>query len=78
MLLKNQAVMSNVPKNRTKLGSDFVLSEINVHQPKLISVCPVCFLLDFSFLNSATVNAMERTEIKINLISEQLGLSWAG
>lgn len=26
----------------------------------------------------ATVNAMERTEIKINIISEQLGLSWAG
>lgn len=29
-----------------------------------------------SFL--VTVNAMERTEIKINIIAEQLGLSWAG
>lgn len=43
-------------------------------------------VLNFSFTNvafffvlfSATVNAMERTEIKINIISEQLGLSWAG
>lgn len=26
----------------------------------------------------ATVNAMEKTEIKINVIAEQLGLSWAG
>uniref|UniRef100_A0A3B3CS64 Death domain-containing protein n=1 Tax=Oryzias melastigma TaxID=30732 RepID=A0A3B3CS64_ORYME len=28
-------------------------------------------------LSIITVNAMERTEIKINIISEQLGLSWA-
>lgn len=27
---------------------------------------------------SAAVNAMERTELKISLIAEQLGLSWAG
>lgn len=27
---------------------------------------------------AAAVNAMERTEVKISLISEQLGLSWAG
>lgn len=33
--------------------------------------------LFFLFL-LATVNAMERTETKINIISEQLGLSWAG
>lgn len=26
----------------------------------------------------AVVDAMERTEVKMNLISEQLGLSWAG
>lgn len=30
------------------------------------------------FFCSAVVNAMERTEVKINTISEQLGLSWAG
>uniref|UniRef100_A0A3Q3JE87 Death domain-containing protein n=1 Tax=Monopterus albus TaxID=43700 RepID=A0A3Q3JE87_MONAL len=29
------------------------------------------------FLSLAAVNAMERTEIKINIIAEQLGLSWA-
>lgn len=29
-------------------------------------------------MSSATVNAIERTEVKINIISEQLGLSWAG
>lgn len=31
-----------------------------------------------TFVCSAPVNAVERTEVKINLISEQLGLSWAG
>lgn len=28
--------------------------------------------------DSATVNAMERTELKITVIAEQLGLSWTG
>lgn len=28
--------------------------------------------------SSAVVNAMERAELKISIISDQLGLSWAG
>lgn len=28
--------------------------------------------------DSATVNVMERTELKITVIAEQLGLSWTG
>lgn len=35
-------------------------------------------LLHCLLSSPAVVNAMERTEVKINLISEQLGLSWAG
>ncbi len=35
-------------------------------------------MVTLAFFSVATVNAMERTEIKINIISEQLGLSWAG
>lgn len=45
-------------------------------------MCSDCFRRGCNFHNIvshlAAVNAMERTEIKINIISEQLGLSWAG
>ncbi len=32
----------------------------------------------YAVFDSATVNAMERTELKITVIAEQLGLSWTG
>eukprot|EP00064_Thunnus_orientalis_P014646 superscaffoldBa00002573_g14693 len=44
------------------------------------TLTPLALRERYSALNEpgvAAVNAMERTEIKINIISEQLGLSWA-
>ncbi|XP_027134393.1 ankyrin-1 isoform X5 [Larimichthys crocea] len=44
------------------------------------TLTPLALRERYSALNEpgvATVNAMERTELKINIISEQLGLSWA-
>ncbi|XP_035854889.1 ankyrin-1-like isoform X3 [Sander lucioperca] len=67
-----------------------VLCNLNITMPPCVKVVgseerrrtltPLALRERYSALNEpgvATVNAMERTEIKINIISEQLGLSWA-
>nr|XP_033951599.1 ankyrin-1 isoform X7 [Pseudochaenichthys georgianus] len=67
-----------------------VLCNLNITMPPCVKVVgseerrrtltPLALRERYSALNEpgvATVNAMERTELKINLISEQLGLSWA-
>ncbi|XP_057675824.1 ankyrin-1 isoform X7 [Corythoichthys intestinalis] len=67
-----------------------VLCNLNIAMPPCIKVVgseerrrtltPLALRERYSALNEpglATVNAMERTEVKINMISEQLGLSWA-
>ncbi|XP_050928798.1 ankyrin-1 isoform X6 [Lates calcarifer] len=67
-----------------------VLCNLNISMPPCVKVVgseerrrtltPLALRERYSALNEpgvATVNAMERTEIKINIISEQLGLSWA-
>ncbi|KAK5851843.1 hypothetical protein PBY51_023364 [Eleginops maclovinus] len=67
-----------------------VLCNLNISMPPCVKVAgseerrrtltPLALRERYSALNEpgvATVNAMERTELKINLISEQLGLSWA-
>ncbi|XP_061783301.1 uncharacterized protein ank1b isoform X6 [Nerophis lumbriciformis] len=68
-----------------------VLCNLNIAMPPCVKVVgseerrrtltPLALRERYSALNEpglATVNAMERTESKINIISEQLGLSWAG
>ncbi|CAG5867297.1 unnamed protein product [Menidia menidia] len=70
--------------------SQHVLCNLNITMPPCVKVVgseerrrtltPLALRERYSALNEpgvATVNAMERAEIKINLISEQLGLSWA-
>ncbi|XP_028318088.1 ankyrin-1-like isoform X2 [Gouania willdenowi] len=67
-----------------------VLCNLNITMPPCVKVVgseerrrtltPLALRERYSALNEpglAAVNAMERTEIKINLISENLGLSWA-
>ncbi|XP_054613674.1 ankyrin-1-like isoform X1 [Dunckerocampus dactyliophorus] len=67
-----------------------VLCNLNIAMPPCVKVVgseerrrtltPLALRERYSALNEpslAIVNAMERTEIKINIISEQLGLSWA-
>ncbi|KAK7895326.1 hypothetical protein WMY93_020651 [Mugilogobius chulae] len=67
-----------------------VLCNLNITMPPCVKVAgseerrrtltPLALRERYSALNEpgvAAVNAMERTELKINLISEQLGLSWA-
>ncbi|XP_075885249.1 uncharacterized protein LOC142890238 isoform X2 [Nelusetta ayraudi] len=67
-----------------------VLCNLNIAMPPCIKVVgseerrrtltPLALRERYSALNEpgvAAVNAMERTETKINIISEQLGLSWA-
>ncbi|KAL2099761.1 hypothetical protein ACEWY4_004155 [Coilia grayii] len=67
-----------------------VLCNLNITMPPAIKVVgseerrrtltPLALRERYSALNEpgpATVNAMERTELKISLIAEQLGLSWA-
>nr|XP_061783302.1 ankyrin-1-like isoform X7 [Nerophis lumbriciformis] len=67
-----------------------VLCNLNIAMPPCVKVVgseerrrtltPLALRERYSALNEpglATVNAMERTESKINIISEQLGLSWA-
>uniref|UniRef100_A0A7N6A439 Ankyrin-1 n=1 Tax=Anabas testudineus TaxID=64144 RepID=A0A7N6A439_ANATE len=67
-----------------------VLCNLNITMPPCVKVVgseerrrtltPLALRERYSALNEpsvATVNAMERTEIKINIIAEQLGLSWA-
>ncbi|XP_061553541.1 ankyrin-1 isoform X5 [Phycodurus eques] len=67
-----------------------VLCNLNIAMPPCIKVVgseerrrtltPLALRERYSALNEpglAPVNAMERTEVKINIISEQLGLSWA-
>ncbi|XP_024154431.1 ankyrin-1 isoform X1 [Oryzias melastigma] len=67
-----------------------VLCNLNITMPPCVKVAgseerrrtltPLALRERYSALNdpaAVTVNAMERTEIKINIISEQLGLSWA-
>lgn len=38
----------------------------------------VKLLSDFGLVCAASMSAMERTELKMAVIAEQLGLSWAG
>ncbi|KAM8828616.1 uncharacterized protein ank1b isoform 2-T2 [Spinachia spinachia] len=67
-----------------------VLCNLNITMPPCVKVAgseerrrtltPLALRERYSALNEpgvATVNAMERTELKINIITEQLGLSWA-
>nr|XP_020465422.1 ankyrin-1-like isoform X3 [Monopterus albus] len=67
-----------------------VLCNLNITMPPCVKVVgseerrrtltPLALRERYSALNEpgvAAVNAMERTEIKINIIAEQLGLSWA-
>uniref|UniRef100_A0AAV2IX59 Ankyrin n=1 Tax=Knipowitschia caucasica TaxID=637954 RepID=A0AAV2IX59_KNICA len=67
-----------------------VLCNLNITMPPCVKVAgseerrrtltPLALRERYSSLNEpgvAAVNVMERTELKINLISEQLGLSWA-
>uniref|UniRef100_A0A665X9M5 Ankyrin 1, erythrocytic b n=1 Tax=Echeneis naucrates TaxID=173247 RepID=A0A665X9M5_ECHNA len=62
-----------------------VCLHLTAHMPAFLSLTTclysvvVLFVQRFNLflLSLATVNAMERTETKINIISEQLGLSWA-
>ncbi|XP_055792252.1 ankyrin-1-like isoform X11 [Salvelinus fontinalis] len=67
-----------------------VLCNLNITMPPCVKVVgseerrrtltPLALRERYNALNEpglATVNAMERTELKISLISEQLGLSWA-
>ncbi|XP_034085159.1 ankyrin-1 isoform X2 [Gymnodraco acuticeps] len=65
-----------------------VLCNLNITMPPCVKVVgseerrrtltPLALRERYSALNEpGVVNAMERTELKINLISEQLGLSWA-
>ncbi|XP_046870687.1 LOW QUALITY PROTEIN: ankyrin-1-like [Hypomesus transpacificus] len=67
-----------------------VLCNLNITMPPCVKVVgseerrrtltPLALRERYSALNEpglATVNAMERTELKISLICEQLGLSWA-
>ncbi|XP_077479806.1 uncharacterized protein ank1b isoform X12 [Stigmatopora argus] len=70
--------------------SQHVLCNLNIAMPPCIKVVgteerrrtltPLALRERYSALHEpglATVNAMERTEVKINMISELLGLSWA-
>ncbi|XP_032425476.1 ankyrin-1 isoform X2 [Xiphophorus hellerii] len=70
--------------------SQHVLCNLNITMPPCVKVAgseerrrtltPLALRERYSALNEpgvASVNAMERTEIKINIISDQLGLSWA-
>ncbi|XP_038154888.1 ankyrin-1 isoform X2 [Cyprinodon tularosa] len=70
--------------------SQHVLCNLNITMPPCVKVAgseerrrtltPLALRERYSALNEpgvATVNAMERTEIKIHIISDQLGLSWA-
>ncbi|XP_015240103.1 PREDICTED: ankyrin-1 [Cyprinodon variegatus] len=70
--------------------SQHVLCNLNITMPPCVKVAgseerrrtltPLALRERYSALNEpgvASVNAMERTEIKIHIISDQLGLSWA-
>lgn len=73
--MSNNVVCGLLKKNLPWILMYFVNSSI-VNSGNTVCVVSVYILFYFLFL--VTVNAMERTEIKINIISEQLGLSWAG
>uniref|UniRef100_UPI003AB02D68 uncharacterized protein ank1b n=1 Tax=Centroberyx gerrardi TaxID=166262 RepID=UPI003AB02D68 len=82
--------LSFLRKSTKYEDTQHVLCNLNIAMPPCVKVVgseerrrtltPLALRERYSALNEpgvATVNAMERTEIKINIISEQLGLSWA-
>ncbi|XP_019909186.1 ankyrin-1 isoform X5 [Esox lucius] len=82
--------LSFLRKSTKYEDSQHVLCNLNITMPPCVKVVgseerrrtltPLALRERYNALNEpsvATVNAMERTEHKISLISEQLGLSWA-
>ncbi|XP_029921438.1 ankyrin-1 [Myripristis murdjan] len=82
--------LSFLRKSTKYEDTQHVLCNLNITMPPCVKVVgseerrrtltPLALRERYSALNEpgvATVNAMERTELKINIISEQLGLSWA-
>ncbi|XP_061119227.1 ankyrin-1-like isoform X1 [Conger conger] len=82
--------LSFLRKSTKYEDTQHVLCNLNIAMPPCIKVLgseerrrtltPLALRERYSTLNEpalASLNAMERTEIKISLISEQLGLSWA-
>uniref|UniRef100_A0A3Q3APQ9 Ankyrin-1 n=1 Tax=Kryptolebias marmoratus TaxID=37003 RepID=A0A3Q3APQ9_KRYMA len=82
--------LSFLRKSTKYEDTQHVLCNLNITMPPCVkaagseerrrTLTPLALRERYSALNEpgvATVNAMERTEIKINIISEQLGLSWA-
>uniref|UniRef100_A0A8C8CNF0 Ankyrin-1-like n=1 Tax=Oncorhynchus tshawytscha TaxID=74940 RepID=A0A8C8CNF0_ONCTS len=80
--------LSFLRKSTKYEDSQHVLCNLNITMPPCVKVVgseerrrtltPLALRERYSMLNEpGLVNAMERTELKISLISEQLGLSWA-
>nr|XP_054600849.1 ankyrin-1 isoform X3 [Nothobranchius furzeri] len=82
--------LSFLRKSTKYEDAQHVLCNLNITMPPCVKVVgseerrrtltPLALRERYSALNEpgvATVNAIERAEIKINLVSEQLGLSWA-
>ncbi|CAB1318604.1 unnamed protein product, partial [Coregonus sp. 'balchen'] len=80
--------LSFLRKSTKYEDSQHVLCNLNITMPPCVKVVgseerrrtltPLALRERYSALNEpGLVNAMERTELKISLISEQLGLSWA-
>eukprot|EP00063_Salmo_salar_P009487 XP_013984322.1 PREDICTED: ankyrin-1-like isoform X5 [Salmo salar] len=82
--------LSFLRKSTKYEDAQHVLCNLNITMPPCVKVVgseerrrtltPLALRERYNALNEpglATVNAMERTELKISLISEQLGLSWA-
>ncbi|XP_045547480.1 ankyrin-1 isoform X4 [Salmo salar] len=80
--------LSFLRKSTKYEDSQHVLCNLNITMPPCVKVVgseerrrtltPLALRERYSVLNEpGLVNAMERTELKISLISEQLGLSWA-
>ncbi|XP_045064015.1 ankyrin-1 isoform X2 [Coregonus clupeaformis] len=82
--------LSFLRKSTKYEDAQHVLCNLNITMPPCVKVVgseerrrtltPLALRERYNTLNEpglATVNAMERTELKISLISEQLGLSWA-
>ncbi|KAG9354021.1 hypothetical protein JZ751_012145, partial [Albula glossodonta] len=82
--------LSFLRKSTKYEDTQHVLCNLNITMPPCIKIMgseerrrtltPLALRERYSALNesaAASMNAMERTELKISLISEQLGLSWA-
>ncbi|KAG7476301.1 hypothetical protein MATL_G00081420 [Megalops atlanticus] len=82
--------LSFLRKSTKYEDSQHVLCNLNITMPPCVKIVgseerrrtltPLALRERYSALNEpalASLNAMERTELKISLISEQLGLSWA-